>query len=56
MDAAHQSGARRDGDPVIDRYLLQLWPGPIVADVVLRQTSDQAAYWHQVARESPASR
>ena len=53
MDAAHQADVRMPDDPVIDRYLLQLWPAPVRADAVLRQTSEQAAYWHEVARTTP---
>lgn len=53
MDAARAADVRMDGDPVMDRYRLQWWPAPARADAVLRQTSDIAAYWHRVARETP---
>lgn len=49
MDEAHAGGTRRQDEPEIDRYLLQLWPAPLAPDVVVRQGSDQAAYWHGVA-------
>lgn len=50
MDAGHQADNRADDEPEIDRYLLQLWPAPMALDVILRQTSEQAAYRHSVAR------
>lgn len=55
MDSAHQAGPRRRGEPPIDHYLIQLWPAPTAPDAVLRQTSDQAGYWHahQNRRPSP---
>jgi hypothetical protein len=50
MDEAH----RMDTDgPVPDRYLLQLWPASPAPDAVIRQTSEQAAYWHRTAQETP---
>jgi hypothetical protein len=36
-----------------ERYLLQFWPAPPAIDRVVRQTTKQAAYWHQVARDRP---
>lgn len=53
MDAA-RDGSRGQDDPVLDRYLLQLWPAPPTADAVLRQTSQTAAYWHDYARTLPS--
>jgi hypothetical protein len=56
MDAAHRADTRSADEPVVDRYLLQLWPatpGGSTADAVLEQTSDMAAYWHRVVRELP---
>lgn len=53
MDQAHQADVRMSDEPVIDRYLLQLWPAPVRDDAVLRQTSEVAAYWHEVARTTP---
>ncbi|MFF0266391.1 hypothetical protein [Kribbella sp. NPDC004536] len=53
MDAGHQAGPPMDGDPLVDRYLLQFWPAPAAPDRVLKQTSAQAAYWHRFAREQP---
>lgn len=54
MDAGAAADTRRDGEPVIDRYLLQLWPAPPERDAVLRESSSRAAYWHSLARETPA--
>lgn len=54
MDAGRDADSRLDGDPVLDRYLLQLWPAPPAPDAVLRQSSSIAGYWHDVARTTPA--
>jgi hypothetical protein len=52
-----QAGNDQDtlvGDaPVIDEYLVQLWPAPADADQVIRQTSEVAAYWHNFAAGVP---
>ena len=53
MDAARSADTRLDGKPLLDRYLLQFWPGSVGPDRVVRQTSDVAAYWHRAARELP---
>ncbi|MER7246295.1 hypothetical protein [Kribbella sp. NPDC000426] len=52
MDAAHRNG-QQDGEPPVDRYLLQFWPAPPAPDRVVKVTSKQAAYWHEFAREQP---
>jgi hypothetical protein len=53
MDEGHAEDTRLEDEPQLDRYLLQLWPAPPEPDTVIKQTSEIAAYWHQVARESP---
>jgi hypothetical protein len=53
MDAGHQAGPPMDSEPLVDRYLLQLWPSAPEPDRVIKVTSAQAAYWHKSARESP---
>lgn len=53
MDEAHDR-TRMDGEPEIDRYLLQLWRAPAAPDAVVRQTSEGAAYWHGVAAATDA--
>jgi hypothetical protein len=53
MDAAHQQDTVLEGEPLIDRYLLQFWAAEPQPDRVARQTSEIAAYWHGVAREQP---
>ncbi|WP_406300117.1 hypothetical protein OG948_33750 [Embleya sp. NBC_00888] len=53
MDEATAHGVVFDGEPPVDRYLLQFWPAPVEPDRVVRQTSDKAAYWHKFAREQP---
>jgi len=46
MDEAGDQDTRLDDEPGYDRYLLQLWPAPQAPDTVVKQTSEQAAYWH----------
>lgn len=53
MDAGHQAGPPMDGEPLVDRYLLQFWPARPAPDQVVRETSKTAAYWHKFAREQP---
>ncbi|WP_202868459.1 hypothetical protein [Kribbella sindirgiensis] len=53
MDAGHQAGPPMDGEPLVDRYLLQFWPARPAPDRVVKETSKQAAYWHKFAREQP---
>jgi hypothetical protein len=36
-----------------ERYLVQFWPCAPATDRVVRQTSETAAYWHRVARNTP---
>jgi hypothetical protein len=48
MDEAHDR-TRLDGEPEIDRYLLQLWPALPAPDAVVRRGSENAGYWHGVA-------
>ena len=53
MDRARQKSSRFQGDPELDRYLLQFWPAPPRADRVVREGSAAAAYWHRWARGLP---
>lgn len=53
MDQAREADTRLGDEPVLDRYLMQFWPAPPARDVVVRQTSDSAAYWHAHARTLP---
>jgi hypothetical protein len=53
MDTGRDRDTRRDGEPELDRYLLQFWPAPPAPDAVVRQHSASAAYWHGFAREQP---
>jgi len=41
-----------DGGEPFDHYLLQFWPAPPGEDLIVR-TSQNAAYWHDVARRRP---
>ncbi|MFJ4654821.1 hypothetical protein ACIP5Y_26405 [Nocardia sp. NPDC088792] len=54
MDQAREKDVRLDGEPLLDRYLLQFWPSPPEPDRVVRQTSQAAAYSHDYARQQPA--
>lgn len=54
MDQARDQDTRQGGDEIIDRYLLALWPALPAGEDVVRQTSQQAAYWAQLAQETPA--
>lgn len=53
MDTGRDADVRLAGEPVLDRYLLQLWPAPPGPDTVLRQSSEIADYWHHTARHTP---
>ncbi|TDW71029.1 hypothetical protein [Kribbella pratensis] len=53
MDEGHQAGPPMDGEPLVDRYLLQFWPARPAPDRVVKETSKQAAYWHKFARQQP---
>ncbi|EQD86654.1 hypothetical protein A8924_0124 [Saccharopolyspora erythraea NRRL 2338] len=53
MDESRRVDTRTDGEPMVDRYLLQFWPAPPGPDAVVKQTSVTAEYWHQVARSLP---
>ncbi|MDS0138627.1 hypothetical protein H5970_27545 [Amycolatopsis sp. CM201R] len=53
MDAGRERDTRLGGEPLQDSYLLQFWPAPPAPDVVVRETSAIAAYWHGFARELP---
>lgn len=52
MDAGRAADTRGAGEPELDRYALQFWAPP-AADLVVRQASEIAAYWHEFARTLP---
>lgn len=52
-DAAQSPTLDDDAAPP-DHYLLQFWPAPPAADMIVRSRSEGAQYWHGVAREAPA--
>ena len=54
MDAGGEAEPREEDEPEIDRFLLQFWPAPPRPDVVVRQTSEVAVYWHGLARNLPS--
>jgi hypothetical protein len=53
MDAGHGLDTRAGDEPPRDSYLLRFWPAPPSPDVVVRETSATAAYWHGFARNLP---
>jgi hypothetical protein len=53
MDAGRDRDTRPGGEPPLDSYLLQFWPAPPAPDVVVRESSAIAAYWHGFARDLP---
>jgi hypothetical protein len=53
MERGHETDTVMDGEPVVDRYLLQLWPAAPEPDRVLKVTTGTAAYWHDYARQQP---
>ncbi|MEU5977739.1 hypothetical protein [Streptomyces sp. NPDC047315] len=53
MDEGRELDTRGPEDPPAESYLLQFWPAPPGPDRVIRQTSQNAAYWHRYARELP---
>ncbi|MFQ6329154.1 hypothetical protein ACLMAL_23875 [Nocardia sp. CWNU-33] len=53
MDQAREKDVRLDDEPLQDRYLLQFWPAPPEPDRIVRQTSQNAAYSHDWARQQP---
>ena len=50
MDAAHEQDTVVDGEPIIDSYLLEFWPAAPIPQRIMKQTSANAAYWHEYAR------
>lgn len=52
IDAAHRDG-QQEGEPPVDRYVLQFWPAPPGPDRVVKVTSRQAAYQHESVRHPP---
>ena len=54
MDQARGRDTLLAGEPLLDQYLLQLWPASPAPDAVIRETSRCAAYWHAHARSLPS--
>ena len=54
MDRSRERDTLLAGEPLLDRYLLQLWPALPAPDAVIRETSQCAAYWHAHARTLPS--
>ena len=49
MQAANDLDTNVDDVP-LDTYRLDMWPAPPTPDLVIKQTSSIAAYWHENAR------
>ncbi|MCH8622338.1 hypothetical protein [Undibacterium sp. TS12] len=47
MDEGHESLGE---DGIVDFYRLSVWPSPKTGDVVVKQTSQSARYWHETVR------
>ena len=45
MDRGHELDTYVEGNPV-DLYYLAFWPAKPTSDVILKQTSEVASYWH----------
>jgi len=54
MDRASGRDTLLAGEPLLDRYLLQLWPAPPAPDAVIRAASRCASYWRTHAHTLPA--
>ncbi|WP_206305918.1 hypothetical protein [Streptomyces sp. RFCAC02] len=52
MDLSRTPGTGTE-DARAELYLLQFWPAPPAPQRVVKETSEQAAYWHAWARELP---
>jgi hypothetical protein len=50
MDAASEQDTILENEPTIDAYLLSFWPAARAPDVIVKQTSAIAAYWHDWAK------
>lgn len=53
MDEARERELECLDGLVIERHLLQFWPAPPARDRLIKQTGSSAAYWHEVARDTP---
>ncbi|GAA3988585.1 hypothetical protein GCM10022247_03870 [Allokutzneria multivorans] len=53
MEAAQEEDTTLDDEPLIDHYLLQFWPAPPTPDIVVKQASSTAEYWHDFASQQP---
>lgn len=48
LDQAHAEDCLLDDEPTIDSYRVDFWPATETrGDEIIRQHSEQAAYWHQ---------
>jgi hypothetical protein len=50
MDQAHEVDTILDNEEAADFYSLAFWPQAVSEDCVIKQTSEQAAYWHNFAK------
>ena len=51
MDAGHAADTVLEVEDPVDEYRLSFWPSPPERDLVVRETSAIARYWHSWARE-----
>jgi hypothetical protein len=50
MDRGKEVDTILDDEEPIDFYNLAFWPADLLPDVVLKQTAEIAAYWHEYAK------
>jgi hypothetical protein len=50
MDRGHEVDTILEDEEPVDFYSLAFWPEEALEDCVIKQTSEQAAYWHNFAK------
>jgi len=50
MDQGSELDTTPDDDTIVDTYALVFWPAPMAPDRIVRQSSENAAYWHDHAQ------
>jgi hypothetical protein len=50
MDRGKEVDTILEGEEPVDFYYLAFWSADLLPDVVLKQTSETAAYWHKYAK------
>ena len=50
MDEAREADTILANEDALDSYGLWFWPAPVAPDLIVKQTSETARYWHEWAR------